>query len=239
MTKSTLTTLSQSEKDVTELLLFGARELIAQAVVAELQALLEQHWIEEHRNWCQRDLSRSRYVYWWDDGIYSNVRMDGRLCLLVIIGITEHGRKELVAVADGYRESEASWAELLSGLRSRGLTTCPKLAIGDGSLGFRKALGKCYPETRHKTANILSALPKSVQPKVKAALHEIWMAQTRDEAYKAFDRALARFGAKYPGAWRSCVRIERSCWPSTIARQSAGCISGRRTRSNRRLRRYV
>ncbi len=162
MTKSTLTTLSQSEKDVTELLLFGARELIAQAVVAELQALLEQHWIEERRNWCQRDLSRSRYVYWWDDGIYSNVRMDGRLCLLVIIGITEHGRKELVAVADGYRESEASWAELLSGLRSRGLTTCPKLAIGDGSLGFRKALGKCYPETRHKTENILSALPKSV-----------------------------------------------------------------------------
>ena len=92
MTKSTLTTLSQSEKDVTELLLFGARELIAQAVVAELQALLEQHWIEEHRNWCQRDLSRSRYVYWWADGIYSNVH--DRLCLLVIIGITEHGRKE-------------------------------------------------------------------------------------------------------------------------------------------------
>ena len=145
-------------------------------------------------------------MYWWADGIYSNVRMDDRLCLLVIIGITEHGHKELVAVEDGYRESEASWAELLSGLRSRGLTTWPKLAIGDGALGFWKALGKCYPETQHqrcwvhKTSNILSALPKSVQPKVKAALHEIWMAQTRDEAYKAFDRALARFGAKYPGA---------------------------------------
>ena len=115
----------------------------------------------------------------------------------MIIGITEHGRKELVAVADGYRESEASWAELLSGLRSRGLTICPKLAIGDGALGFWKALSKCYPETQHqrcwvhKTANILSALPKSVQPKVKAALHEIWMAQARDEAYKTFDRALA------------------------------------------------
>ena len=132
--------------------------------------------------------------------------MDDRLCLLVIIGITEHGRKELVAVEDGYRESGAGWAELLSGLRSRGLTICPKLAIGDGALGFWKALSKCYPETQHqrcwvhKTANILSALPKSVQPKVKAALHEIWMAQTRDEAYKAFDRALARFGTKYPGA---------------------------------------
>ena len=120
MTKSTLTTLSQPEKDIidplTELLRSGARELIAQAVEAELQALLgdqakglsantisrlEQHWIEEHRNWCQRDLSCSRYVYWWADGIYSNVRMDDRLCLLVIIGITEHGRKELVAVEDG------------------------------------------------------------------------------------------------------------------------------------------
>ena len=200
MTKFTLTTLSQPEKDVTDpltgLLRSGARKLIAQAEEAKLQTLLKQHWIEEHRNWCQRDLSRSRYVYWWADGIYSNVRMDDRLCLLVIIGITEHGRKELVAVEDGYRESGASWAELLSGLRSRGLTTCPKLAISDGALGFWKALGKCCPETQHqrcwvhKTANILS---KSVQPKVKAVLHEIWMAQTRDEAYKAFDRALAQF----------------------------------------------
>jgi len=124
----------------------------------------------------------------------------------VIIGVTEHGRKELVAVEDGYRESEASWSELLSGLRARGLTRSPKLAIGDGALGFWKALAKCYPDTRHqrcwvhKTANILSALPKSVQPKVKAALHEIWMAATRDEAHKAFDRALVRFESKYPGA---------------------------------------
>ena len=108
MTKFTLTTLSQPEKDVTDpltgLLRSGARKLIAQAEEAKLQTLLKQHWIEEHRNWCQRDLSRSRYVYWWADGIYSNVRMDDRLCLLVIIGITEHGRKELVAVEDGYRK---------------------------------------------------------------------------------------------------------------------------------------
>ena len=179
----------------------------AKGLSANTISRLKQHWIDEHRDWCQRDLSRSRYVYWWADGVYSNVRMDDRLCLLVIIGVTEQGRKELVAVEDGYREPEASWSELLSGLRARALTTSPKspkLAIGDGALGFWKALAKCYPDTRHqrcwvhKSASILSALPKSVQPKVKAALHEIWIAQTREEAYKAFD--LARFGAKYPGA---------------------------------------
>ena len=178
----------------------------AKGLSANTISRLKQHWIDEHRGWCQRDLSQKRYVYWWADGVYSNVRMDDRLCLLVIIGVTEHGRKELVAVEDGYRESEASWSELLLGLRERGLTTGPKLAVGDGALGFWKALGKCYPDTRHqrcwvhKTANILSALPKSVQPKVQAALHEIWMAETRDDAHKAFDRALVRFESKYPGA---------------------------------------
>jgi transposase-like protein len=178
----------------------------AKGLSANTISRLKQHWIDDHRRWCQRDLSQKRYVYWWADGVYSNVRMDDRLCLLVIIGVTEHGRKELVAVEDGYRESEASWSELLSGLRARGLTTSPKLAIGDGALGFWKALAKCYPDTRHqrcwvhKTANILSALPKSVQPKVKAALHEIWMAETRADAHKAFDRTLVRFESKYPGA---------------------------------------
>lgn len=178
----------------------------AKGLSANTISRLKQHWIDDHRRWCQRDLSQKRYVYWWADGVYSNVRMDDRLCLLVIIGVTEHGRKELVAVEDGYRESEASWSELLSGLRARGLTTSPKLAIGDGALGLWKALAKCYPDTRHqrcwvhKTANILSALPKSVQPKVKAALHEIWMAETRADAHKAFDRTLVRFESKYPGA---------------------------------------
>ena len=178
----------------------------AKGLSANTISRLKQHWIDDHRRWCQRDLSQKRYVYWWADGVYSNVRMDDRLCLLVIIGVTEHGRKELVAVEDGYRESEASWSELLSGLRARGLTTSPKLAIGDGALGFWKALAKCYPDTRHqrcwvhKTTNILSALPKSVQPKVKAALHEIWMAETRADAHKAFDRTLVRFESKYPGA---------------------------------------
>ncbi|WP_299205399.1 IS256 family transposase [uncultured Amphritea sp.] len=178
----------------------------AKGLSANTISRLKQHWIDEHRSWCQRDLSQKRYVYWWADGIYSNVRMDNRLCLLVIIGVTEHGHKELVAVEDGFRESEDSWSELLLGLRERGLTTSPKLAVGDGALGFWKALAKCYPDTRHqrcwvhKTANIMSALPKSVQPKVKAALHDIWMAETQDDAHKAFDRALVRFESKYPGA---------------------------------------
>jgi len=178
----------------------------AKGLSANTISRLKQHWTEEHRAWCQRDLSHSRYVYWWADGVYSNVRQDDRLCLLVIIGVTEHGRKELVAVEDGYRESATSWSELLLGLQARGLTTSPKLAIGDGALGFWNALAKTYPDTRHqrcwvhKTANILNALPKSVQPKVKAALQEIWMAPTREEAHSAFDRALLRFEPKYPGA---------------------------------------
>lgn len=175
---------------------------------------LKQHWIEDHRQWSQRDLSAKRYVYWWANGVYSNVRMDDRLCLLVIIGVTEHGVKELVAVEDGYRESEASWQEMLSGLRERGLQTAPKLAIGDGALGFWKALNAIYPDCRHqrcwvhKTANVLNALPKGMQPKVKSALQEIWMADTRENAHKAFDRTLKRFEAKYPKAM-DCLEKDR------------------------------
>lgn len=184
----------------------------AKGLSANTVCRLKQGWIDEHQRWRQRDLTKSRYVYWWADGIYSNVRMDDRLCLLVIIGVTEHGRKELVAVEDGHRESETSWTEVLMGLRGRGLTLSPKLAIGDGALGFWKALAKCYPDTAHqrcwvhKTANVLSVLPKSVQPKVKEALHDIWMAETREDAHKAFDRTLTRFEAKYPGAMDKLVK---------------------------------
>ena len=124
------------------------------------------------------------------------------------------GVAELVAVEDGHRESEASWYELLAGLRERGLTLAPKLAVGDGALGFWKALGKLYPDTVHqrcwvhKTANVLEKLPKSVQPKVKAALHEIWRADTREAAHQAFTRALTRFEAKYPKAM-DCLAKDR------------------------------
>ena len=186
----------------------------AKGLSANTVSRLKAQWLDERKAWCQRDLADRRYVYWWADGVYSNVRLDDRLCLLVIVGVTAHGRKELVAVEDGHRESEASWKELLTGLRERGLTESPKLAIGDGALGFWKALSKIYPATAHqrcwvhKTANVLNKLPKSVQPKVKADLHEIWMAETREAAHQAFDRTLKRFGAQYPQAME-CLAKDR------------------------------
>ena len=178
----------------------------ANGLSANTVSRLKANWLDEHKDWRRRDLSQKRYVYWWADGVYSNVRLDDRLCLLVIIGVTEHGHKELVAVEDGHRESEASWRELLTDLRERGLEPSPKLAVGDGALGFWKALSKVFPDTRHqrcwvhKTANVLDKLPKSVQPKVKSALHEIYLAETRDSAHKAFDSTLRRFRDKYPKA---------------------------------------
>jgi len=186
----------------------------AKGLSANTVSRLKQQWLDEHRAWSGRDLSDRRYVYWWADGVYSNVRLDDRLCLLVIIGVTEQGRKELIAVEDGHRESEASWRELLTGLRERGLVHGAKLAVGDGALGFWKALSKIYPDTGHqrcwvhKTANVLNKLPKSVQPKVKADLHEIWMAETREKAHQAFDRALKRFEPKYPQAM-ACLAKDR------------------------------
>jgi transposase-like protein len=186
----------------------------AKGLSANTVSRLKKQWEDEHTAWRQQDLSDRRYVYWWADGIYSKVRMDDRLCLLVIIGVTEHGRKELVAVEDGFRESADSWEALLTHLRERGLTTGPKLAVGDGAMGFWAALSKIYPQTDHqrcwvhKMANILNKLPKSVQPKVKADLQEIWMAQTREQAHKAFDRTLKRFEAKYPKAM-ACLAKDR------------------------------
>ena len=178
----------------------------AKGLSANTVSRLKTRWLQEHQDWRRRDLGQKRYIYWWADGVYSNVRLDDRLCLLVIIGVTEHGHKELVAVEDGHRESEASWRELLTGLRERGLDHAPRLAVGDGALGFWKALSKVFPETRHqrcwvhKTANVLDKLPKSVQPKVKSDLHEIYLAETRDGAHKAFDSTLKRFRDKYPKA---------------------------------------
>ena len=147
-------------------------------------------------DWRQRDLGQKKYAYFWADGIYSNICMDDRLCLLVIIGVTEHGTKELVAVEDGFRESSASWEELLVKLKQQGLQQGPKLATRDGAMGFWNALSKIYPDCKHqrcwvhKTANVLNKLPKSLQPKVKQSIHDIWMGETKDEAEKAFDNAL-------------------------------------------------
>ncbi|QBR82941.1 IS256 family transposase [Legionella israelensis] len=175
---------------------------------------LKQKWLDEYGEWSNQDLSNKRYVYWWADGIYSAVRQDDRLCLLVIIGVTETGKKELVAVEDGYRESTDSWEELLTDLCQRGLKASPKLAVGDGAMGFWKALAKVYSGCRqqrcwvHKTANVLDKLPKSMQPKVKSALHDIYLSETREAAYKAFDNTVAKFEAKYPKAME-CLKKDR------------------------------
>ena len=164
-------------------------------------------WEDEHDVWSRRRFEQRRYVYIWADGVYFNIRSeDAKQCILVIIGVTEDGRKEFIAIEDGYRESEQSWTELLLRIKSQGLKSSPKLAIGDGALGFWKALSKVYPETEHqrcwvhKTANVLNKLPKILQPKVKQALHQIWMAPTRADAYKAFNAVLCVYSEKYPKA---------------------------------------
>ena len=175
---------------------------------------LKTVWEDEYKKWQQRDLSKKRYVYFWADGIYCNVRMDDRQCLLVIIGATENGEKELVALEGGIRESEQSWIEVLVDLKRRGLQTAPELAIGDGSLGFWKALSKAYDTTRwqrcwvHKTVNILNKLPKSIQAKAKDKLHQIWMADSKDEAEINFDAFIETYSAKYPKA-ADCLEKDR------------------------------
>lgn len=177
---------------------------------------LKKDWIAEQEKWGKRDLSLKHYVYIWADGVYFHVRGDNdRACVLVLIGVTDKGKKELIAIEDGFRESTQSWRELLLSVKQRGLKKAPKLAIGDGALGFWKAISEIYPETRHqrcwvhKTANVLNKLPKSVQPKVKEALINIYMAETREEAYKAFDNTIARFEVKYPGAM-ACLQKDKS-----------------------------
>lgn len=167
---------------------------------------LKQAWEQEYDQFRQRDLSRKRYVYIWADGIYSHVRMDDKLCLLVLIGSDDTGRKEVLAIADGYRESEASWREALQQLQSQGLTVPPNLVIGDGALGLWNAVTKHWPTAKHqrcwvhKTANVLNKVPKAIQPKMKEALQDIWMAETREQAYKAFGQFVLRFETKYPKA---------------------------------------
>lgn len=175
---------------------------------------LTSAWVEEHREWSRRDLSDREYVYLWADGVYFNIRLgdDDRQCILVLMGATKDGKKELVAVHDGYRESEQSWSEILLDLKHRGLKNGPKLAIGDGALGFWAALRKVFPGTReqrcwvHKTANVLNKLPRSVQPKAKADLHEIWMSETESQAQKAFDQFASKYEAKYAAAVACLVK---------------------------------
>lgn len=179
---------------------------------------LKESWSQEYDEWMQRDLTGKQYVYVWADGIYANIRLEdeanSKQCLLVLMGATADGVKELITVQDGYRESEQSWSELLLDLTQRGLTIAPKLAVGDGALGFWAALRKIFPETKeqrcwvHKTANVLNNLPKSVQPKAKGDLHEIWQAETRENANKAFDHFQEKYAAKYAKAC-DCLKKDR------------------------------
>ena len=167
---------------------------------------LKKDWTVEYEHWQKRDLSHKEYVYVWADGVYTNVRQDDRLCLLVIIGSTVDGKKELLGLMDGFRESKDSWSELITDLHHQGLKQPPKLAIGDGAMGFWAAVNEQWPNTRHqrcwvhKTANVMNKLPKSMQPKVKKQLHEIWQAPTKEAAYQAFELCLKKYSDKYPKA---------------------------------------
>jgi transposase-like protein len=188
------------------------------AVSATTIVRLKETWAQDYEAWNKRDLSSKQYAYIWADGIHVNVRLEveekQRQCILVLMGATADGEKELIAVRDGFRESEASWAELLNDLKDRGLKVDPQLAIGDGALGFWAAVRKVFMKIReqrcwfHKSGNVLNHFPKSVQPRAKEALHEIWMAETREEAHKAFNRFGEMYGAKYPKAWE-CLEKDK------------------------------
>jgi len=174
---------------------------------------LKQVWEQEYKDWNKRDLSGKKYVYFWVDGIYFNVRLDEeRQCILIIIGATEDGQKELVAIRDGYRESKQSWSEILRDVKARGLKYAPHLIIGDGALGIWSAVNEVFPDARHqrcwvhKTANILDKMPRSAQGNAKTMIHDMYMAETKEDALKAYDLFMHTYGAKYP---KACECLEK------------------------------
>src|SRR5713101_4994314 len=174
---------------------------------------LKDAWSDEQARWSKRDLSAKRYVYFWVDGIHVQARLeDAAQCLLVVIGATPEGKKELVGLIDGVRESAQSWKELLLDLKRRGLAIGPELAVADGALGFWQAVEEVWPQTRgqrcwvHKTANVLNKLPKSQQSKAKRALQEIWMAETKKDALLAFDAFVETWGVKYDKAVECLIK---------------------------------
>jgi putative transposase len=176
---------------------------------------LKDAWSDEHLRWSERDLSGKRYVYFWADGVHVQARLEkDAQCLLVIIGATPEGKKELVGLIDGVRESAQSWKELLLDLKRRGLAMGPELAVADGALGFWKALPEVWSKTReqrcwvHKTANVLNKLPKSLQGKAKRALQNIWMAETKHAAEAALDMFVEIYGTKYDKA-AECLTKDR------------------------------
>ena len=192
-------------------LLGDATKNLSPGVISRLKAV----WEDEYDKWRKRDLSGKRYVYFWADGIHLQARMeDAKECVLVIIGVTEQGNKELITIEDGHRESKESWLSVLNNVKKRGLTSGPKLAVGDGALGFWGALTEVYGKTRHqrcwfhKMGNILDKLPKSSQAKAKTLLQDIWMSETRENAYKAFDSFIDEYESKYPKA-TACLQKDK------------------------------
>ena len=180
----------------------------AKGLSANVVSRLKAQWADEHEAWSRRDLSKCRYVYWWADGIHTGLRSehsDGQ-CLLILVGVTPDGRKERVAISDGYRESKESWKDVLLDLKRRGLQSGPLLAVGDGAMGFWAALEEVFPQTVqqrcwfHKMGNVLNTLPKSQQARAKTDLQNIWMASTREEALSAFAWFVESYQAKYPKA---------------------------------------
>jgi putative transposase len=176
---------------------------------------LKECWKEEYNKWNERDLSEKHYVYLWADGIYFNVRLtDDRPCVLVLIGALASGKKEVIAIQDGERESTLSWKDLLLHLSRRGLKIPPKLAVGDGSLGFWKALAEIYSGTKqqrcwvHKTANILDKMPKSIQTRAKTMIHEMYLSPTKKSGLKVFDDFINLYEAKYPKACE-CLKKDK------------------------------
>ena len=187
----------------------------AKGLSASVVSRLKRQWQAEYEGWRRRRLDEERWVYCWADGVYSGLRAERqRLCMLVVIGLNDRGEKHLLALEDGVRESTQSWREVLLDLKARGLQEAPKVAVGDGALGFWSALEEVFPAARqqrcwvHKSANVLNYLPKSVQAKAKAALHEIWMAPTRALAERAFDRFTGAYQLKYPKA-AHCLAKDR------------------------------
>jgi len=173
-------------------------------------------WQQDYDRWQRRDLSARRYVYIWADGVYLQARMEPQAeCILVILGATPEGRKELVGFHVGVRESAQSWRELLVDIKARGLSVPPEIAVGDGAMGFWKALDEVFPGTRHqrcwvhKTANVLNKFPKSMHPAVKADLREIWQAETQAAANAAMDTFAGKYGVKYEKAV-ACLTKDRA-----------------------------
>jgi transposase-like protein len=176
---------------------------LSPSVISRLKA----KWSEEHLEWSKRSLTGKHYVYIWADAVYFPVRgEESKQCILVVLGATPEGRKELLALEEGYRESSESWRVLLRGIRERGLNIPPSLAVADGALGFWNALSDVYPETRrqrcwfHKIANVLDQLPKSMQGAARQHLKQIQMAPTKEEAQQEWTRFVKMYDDKYPGA---------------------------------------